>query len=154
MQQDPLIELEVIENDGIPYQEVRVKSEIALKALEEDLEQNSSKSQMRSVFYLLMSKGYSWRQAAWVAWESLPPTVREPKTLKAFAINKLGLKGPRTIYGWKEKYPQLMQAAAKIRANQLLVARDEVIAAVINVAKQADYKSFNHQKLVLSAAKG
>lgn len=149
MQQDALIDLEPIENDGIPYHEVRVKSEEALKALEKDLELNSSKSQMRSVFYLLMSKGYSWRQAAWVAWESLPPTVREPKTLKAFAIEKLGLMGPRVIYDWKKNYPQLMEAAAKIRMNQFLVARDEVIAAVIEVAKQPDYKSFNHQKMVL-----
>lgn len=97
----------------------------------------------------LIEQGWPWRVACYIAWASSPKIDRWPKSIKALAEDVLGLNGPRVIFTWREKYPAINSIVAMMQATPLWEHRRDVIEALVTMASEKNYKSFNDRKLFL-----
>jgi len=97
----------------------------------------------------LREMGWPWRVAAYIAWAASPRAGRWPKSLAELADKVLGLRSPRVIHTWREKYPSINTIVAVMQAAPLLEHKRDVIEALIAMASEADYKTFNDRKLFL-----
>jgi len=97
----------------------------------------------------LREHGWPWRVAAYIAWASSPKVKRQPETVADFATQVLGLRGPRVIYTWRQKYPSLDAVVAMMQAKPLFEHRRDVFDALVTMASSPDYKAFNDRKLFL-----
>jgi len=97
----------------------------------------------------LREQGWPWRVATYIGWAASPKQERWPETLQGLATEVLGLKGPRVIHTWRQKYPAIDAVVAMMQALPLLEHRRDVFDALISVATEADYKSHNDRKLFL-----
>ncbi|NSW52197.1 MAG: hypothetical protein HPY85_06810 [Anaerolineae bacterium] len=151
--QEQLLPLDEIEGEGLDYHEVRQISEAAMQALEKRLSDSAQNDATFSrIYWILRDNGYSWRKCAWVAWESLPPMLREPKTKEQFAIDVLGLTSARVLYTWETKHPELKTVIERMRVNPLLSALPEIWNAFLKVATTADYKSIPAYRMAFEMA--
>lgn len=101
------------------------------------------------VFFMLVDdEGWYWRDAAYIAWKSVPRDIREPKLLMDFS-RYIGM-GKSGMSGRLAKNPLIEQrVTAGLLQNKILPRLDEVIDASIEVATTAGYKGFNDRKMLL-----
>ena len=95
----------------------------------------------------LKAAGYEWRLAAYMAWESSPKRDRWPATLQGLATEVLGLKSPRVIYIWRKRNPEIDTVISMMQSAPLYAHRRDVIEALIEVAKNPDYKGHQDREL-------
>lgn len=97
----------------------------------------------------LREQGWPWRVAAFIGWAASPKARRWPGSVGELAREVLGLKGPRAIYTWRRKFPSIDATVAMLQAAPLFEHRRDVLNALVEMARQADYKAFNDRKLFL-----
>ena len=97
----------------------------------------------------LIEHGWPWRVATYIAWAASPKIGRWPATLKELATNVLGLKTPKSIYGWRKRHPTLDATVSVMQAAPLFEHRRDVLEALVEMASREDYKGFNDRKLYL-----
>lgn len=85
----------------------------------------------------LRSEGWSWRQAVYIAWCSIPTGRRQPKTKKELA-EKLGLRSDRTFRAWCKKRPEILKRIEEFTVSTLGGHLADVIDAWVTVAKTPD----------------
>jgi len=134
---------------AISAEEARQVSEAARVAMERDYGMGKKGKKWYEDYMKLREQGWPWRVATYIAWAASPKQERWPRTVQHLATEVLGLMGPRAIYTWREKYPTIDTAVAMMQAQPLLEHRRDVFEALINVAREADYKSHNDRKLFL-----
>ena len=143
---------------SISAAEARQISEAARLAFEELTTNNTNKHELEPVASLpgwlgdylkLREMGWPWRVAAYIAWAASPRIGRWPKSLAELADKVLGLRSPRVIYTWREKYPSINSVVAVMQAAPLLEHKRDVIEALVQMASDPDYKTFNDRKLFL-----
>jgi hypothetical protein len=100
-------------------------------------------------YHRLINAGFPWRMAAFVAWASMPKSLRWPDTQEKLATEVLGLTSDRQIATWRKKNPAIDQMIADLQADELLEARADVFAAVKDVASRHDYKSGPYARMYL-----
>lgn len=95
----------------------------------------------------LKEMGFSWRVAAYIAWEASPKGSRWPGSVTDLATEVLGLKSPRVIYTWRKKNPTIDEIISVMQTAPLYEHRRDVIEALIEVASDPDYKGHSDRKL-------
>lgn len=80
-------------------------------------------------YQALRAQKLDWRKAAWVAWSATPKNAREPETLAGLA-NLLGVND-RTMRGWVQRQPELLDLVAQFQLAPLLMYRRDVVEALI-----------------------
>lgn len=145
------LELELPEiAEGMPAEEARLRSEAgrtAFLALKGKPEQPAWFER----FEALIDGGWTWRQACYIAWASMPMDGRTPKTQDELARNYLRLSSDRAISTWRKKNPAIDAVIALLQSAELWDHRADSFQNLIKGMKQAgsDYKFFNHLKLFL-----
>lgn len=97
----------------------------------------------------LREGGWDWRVAAYIAWASSPKGSRVPKSQDELAREHLGLTSDRAISTWRKKNPAIDEMVAVLQSAPLWEHRADVYQALIEMAKEKDYKSHNDRKLFL-----
>ena len=97
----------------------------------------------------LREGGWNWRVAAYIAWASSPRTGRVPKNQDELATQILGLTSDRSIATWRKKNPVIDEMVSVLQAAPLWDHRADVLTALVENAKTADYKTHNDRKLFL-----
>lgn len=151
------LDLDEAEDDAreraITPEEARLISEAAAKGFRDRIErykgEKSEPPEWIKDFTMLREQGWPWRVACYIAWSSSPKTDRWPATLQELATEILGLKSPRVIYTWRQKYASINTTVAMMQAKPLWEHRRDVIEALVRMAKDPDYKAFNDRKLFL-----
>lgn len=96
----------------------------------------------------LMREGWYWRDAAYIAWKSVPRALREPQNEDAFC-EMVGISR-RGMVGRRRKNPAIdLRIAKGVVANSLLENMDEVTEALIESAANPSYKHHPDRKLFL-----
>lgn len=144
------LELPEVELDGVSPEEARLRSEAGrsvLLAMKGKAEQPAWFER----FEFLMSMGFPWRQATYIAWDSMPKEGRAPRTQDDLATKHLNLTSDRAISTWKKKNPAIESAVTMMQTFELWEHRGDAFQNLIAGAKKAgsDYKFFNHLKLYL-----
>ncbi len=96
----------------------------------------------------LVNGNWPWRVAAYIAWASSPRSGRWPDTQDKLATEVLGLTSDRQITKWRKR--EAVQAMiVALQVAPMLEHRADVIGALIESAKDPDYKSHQDRKLFL-----
>ncbi len=95
----------------------------------------------------LKELGFTWRVAAYIAWEASPKGSRWPGSVTELATEVLGLKSPRVIYTWRKKNPAIDEIISVMQTEPLYEHRRDVIEALIAVASDPDYKGHSDRRL-------
>lgn len=142
------LDLPEVELDGVSVEEARRRSEAGHKAFML-LKGTSEQPEWFKRFEFLTNKGLPWRQACYVAWESMPKEGRKPKTQEELATKYLNLTSDRAISTWKRKNASLETMIAVMQSFELWEYRGDWFANLIKGMQKAgdDYKFFNHLKL-------
>jgi hypothetical protein len=139
------------EEAGLSRDEVMRMSMAAMQALEAGQETasqaRSDNNAWFSDYLRLKELGFSWRVAAYIAWEASPRGSRWPGTVAELATEVLGLKSPRVIYTWRKKNPAIDEIISVMQTEPLYEHRRDVIEALIAVASDPDYKGHADRKL-------
>jgi len=145
------------EEAGLSREEVQRMSLAAMQALEAAQNPGTTPSlspegEKREAgwfadYLRLKEFGFSWRVAAYIAWESSPKANRWPKTVTDLATEVLGLKSPRVIYTWRKKNAAIDEIISVMQTAPLYAHRRDVIEALIAVASDPDYKGHADRKL-------
>jgi len=148
------LELDEVEADAaeraITAEEARQISEAARQAFDRmRAAQRDTEGGWFDDYLALIEKGWPWRVATYIAWASSPRDGRWPRTLRELAEQVLGLASPRVIYHWRKKHATIDTVVAMMQASVLWAHRRDVFEALVEMAKQSDYKSFNDRKLFL-----
>ena len=138
------LDLPEVEETALSADEVRLRSETARAAFDDkaDLKWFAEYAKLRE-------GGWHWRLAAYIAWAASPRVSRMPKTQDELAIQYLGLTSDRAIATWRKKNPAIDEMVATLQAAPLWDHRADVFAALVDNAKEADYKTHNDRKLFL-----
>ncbi len=91
----------------------------------------------REEYLALRAEGWTWRQAVFIAWSSIPTSRRQPSTKKELA-EKLGLKSDRTFRSWCKKKPEILKRIEEFTVSTLGGHLADVLDAWVKVAKSAD----------------
>lgn len=137
---------------AISPEEARQISEAARKAFERAKSGEDPTNKWFGDYVRLLEQGWPWRVAAYIAWAASPKKDRWPKSLAELASEVLGLKSSRVIHTWREKYPSINTVVAVMQAMPLLEHKRDVIEALVAMASDPDYKTFNDRKLFLEMA--
>jgi len=97
----------------------------------------------------LRDEGWSWREAAYIAWRAQPVEGRWPKTQGELATEVLGLTSDRAIRNWKAKNPAIEEAISDLLVTSLLAARSDVIGALKEVAASAKPAAHRDRRMYL-----
>jgi len=97
----------------------------------------------------LLDGGWPWRVAAYIAWAASPRGGRWPETQDKLASEVLGLTSDRQIATWRKRNPSISEVIAALQVAPMLDHRADVIEALIESAKDPDYKSHQDRKLFL-----
>ena len=90
----------------------------------------------------------NWKQSAFVAWLTVPSSLREPKTMAEFA-DQIGVT-PSTLSVWQHTPKHKVQSAIHaMRLNPYAINADAILSALFKTAAMRDPKNFQHQKLAL-----
>ena len=96
------LELPEVEIEGVSVEEAHQRYEAALSALLK-LKGTDVQPLWYGTFEYLLNKGWTWRQATYIAWASMPRITRTPKTQLELAQQYLGLTSDRAISTWRQK---------------------------------------------------
>lgn len=97
---------------------------------------------------LIDGEGWYWRDAAYIAWKSIPAKYRQPET--AGELDELLGMGRGGMAKRRQRNPAIDQRAARaIVSGQLFDAVDGVIEALIESASNPNYKHHPDRKLAL-----
>lgn len=102
-------------------------------------------------YLALMDEGWYWRDAAYIAWKSLPKSLRIPQTYGEFC-DLIGI----SVRGMTDRRNR--NKAIDLRAAKGVVARglydhiDEVMEALVESASNSNYKAHPDRKLFLEMA--
>lgn len=140
---DPSPNAANLERGTLTPEEVRLRSEAARAAFD-----GQSFGWMEE-YRKLRDGGWDWRVAAYIAWASSPKGNRTPKSQDELAREHLGLMSDRAISTWRRKNPAIDEMVAMLQSAPLWEHRADVYQALIDMAKQSDYKSHNDRKLFL-----
>ncbi len=132
---------------ALTAQEMRERSMAARQLLQNRIEDPNEAADWYSGYHRLINAGWPWRIAAWVAWSSVPKSLRFPATQEALATEVLGLTSDRIIANWRKKYPALDQLIADLQADDMIDARADVMNALKQSASAPDYKHAPDRRL-------
>lgn len=133
--------------------EARLRSESARMALEEPGRMPFAPTGEGGIagwweeYVRLRGYGWPWRVAVYVAWAALPKERRWPRSQDELAREVLGLTSDRVIYQWKKKNPGIEDAIAVLQGGVLFEHRAGVIEALVESAKNPNYKGHQDRKL-------
>jgi len=100
-------------------------------------------------YWQLRAEGWTWRQAAYMVWASLPKEQRQPKTQGELARRELGLSSDRAIRKWKQDNPAIELRIRELTVSALAKARVEIYAALIQAASNPNPRCHADRKLAL-----
>ncbi|MBX3048431.1 MAG: hypothetical protein KIT46_04540 [Anaerolineales bacterium] len=100
-------------------------------------------------FVWLLGRGWPWRQATFIAWLASPRKNRWPPTQEELATQVLGLSSDRRLSVWRQKNPMIETTVGMLQSAELYHARADVLAALKEVAAEADYKAHPDRKMFL-----
>lgn len=99
-------------------------------------------------YLALLGEGWYWRDAAYIAWKSVPRRLREPANEDEFCemvgISRRGMTGRR-----RKNQAIDLRIAKGVVANSLLDNMDGVLDALVESASDSNYKSHPDRKLFL-----
>lgn len=100
-------------------------------------------------FEMMMEIGFSWRQATYIAWASMPKEGRQPETQEELAKKYLNLSSDRAIATWRKHNPAIKPMIRVMQTAELWEYRADWYQNLIKGMLKAgdDYKFFNHLKL-------
>lgn len=142
------LEITEAEEQAMPAEEARLRSEASRKALE-NMYGKMGAPRWLDDYLELCKGGWPWRVAAYIAWASTPKGSREPKTQNELARIHLGLSSDRAINTWRRKNPAIDEKVRMMQAGPLFKHRAEIFTALAAVAVKPEYKSHNDRKLAL-----
>jgi hypothetical protein len=97
---------------------------------------------------LIENEGWYWRDAAYIAWKSIPQKYRRPET--AYELDEMLGMAQGGMMKRRQRNPAIDQRAARaIVSGQLFDAVDGVIEALIESASNPNYKNHPDRKLAL-----
>jgi hypothetical protein len=143
------LDLPEVQSEGISPEQARERAEAARHVLEGLLGKEDAPAWLHD-YFMLLDKGWPFRQAAYIAWASTPSNARTPKTQQELA-GMLGLKSDRAISTWRKRNPAILETIALMQSALLWVHRSDAFKSLVEGMKNAgtDYKFFNHLKLYL-----
>jgi hypothetical protein len=100
-------------------------------------------------FEEMLTAGWDWRKAVYLAWAASPAHGRDPETQAQLATGVLGLKSDRVIRTWRERHPEMELTIAALQAAPLLRHRRDIYEALAQSASVADPKHNSDRKLAL-----
>lgn len=144
------LELPEVESDGVSVEEARLRSEAGRNALT-ILKGTPKQPQWFERFEQLMDGNWPWRQAAYIAWASMPQGGRTPKTQEELAKQYLNLTSDRAISNWRHKNKAINTMIGVLQSAELWEHRADSFTNLVDGMKKAgvDYKFFNHLKLYM-----
>lgn len=98
-------------------------------------------------YLALLTEGWYWRDAVYIAWKGLPKSHRKPDNLDGLA-ELMGMSS-RTIKSRLAKNPAIRVRAAKQVAARAFDVVDDVWDALIASASDSNYKSHPDRKLFM-----
>lgn len=135
------------EEVGLTREEVARVSLAAMQKLDRERGTEEEEAAWFGDYLRLKELGFTWRVAAYIAWEASPRGKRWPGSVELLAKEVLGLKSPRVIYTWRKKNPAIDEIISVMQTEPLYEHRRDVIEAMIEVASTADYKGHADRKL-------
>lgn len=144
------LDLPEVELDGMPAQDAKIRSD-AGRAAFFMLKGTAEQPAWFERFEALITGGWPWRQACYIAWASMPKEGRQPETQEILATKHLQLNSDRAISTWRSKNPAIETMIALMQSYELWDFRADSFRNLIDGMKRAgsDYKFFNHLKLYL-----
>lgn len=100
-------------------------------------------------YWALLGEGWSWRQAVYMIWSSVPRDVRWPATQAELATRVLGLTSDRVIREWRDKNPAMDLRIAKLAASVLAKHRAEIYQALVASATNPDGRNHQDRRMAL-----
>ena len=91
---------------------------------------------------------WDWRKHAYIAWSSIPKSLRWPKTLNEFA-DLVGLTNTATIRKWRAKDPEISERIASLPKQLLSHHIADVMQALVDVASDPIPQAHQDRKLFL-----
>lgn len=142
------LDLPEVQLDSMPPDQARLRAESARHALM--AKTGDDVPVWINEYFMLRDKGWPFRQAAYIAWASMPSDKRMPKTQQELAT-MLGLSSDRAISTWRKKNHAILEAIALMQSAPLWEHRSDAFKNLIQGMNKsgADYKFFNHLKLFL-----
>lgn len=144
------LELPEVESEGVSVEEARLRLEAGRSALNL-LKGTKEQPQWFGRFEMLIDIGWTWRQAVYIAWASMPQDGRIPKTQHELATKYLNLTSDRAISTWRKNNPAMNTHITMLQSSELWDFRADSFRNLIEGMKKSgsDYKFFNHLKLFL-----
>lgn len=91
---------------------------------------------------------WDWRKHAYIAWASIPKSLRWPKTMSEFA-DLVGLTNTATIRKWRAKDPEISERIASLPKQLLSRHIADVMNALVAVASDPIPQAHQDRKLFL-----
>lgn len=83
----------------------------------------------------LIGRGWTWQEAAYIAWAASPTKDRDPATQEELATKVLGLKSDRSIRTWRKKRGvEIDEEIAWMQSAPFLKRRRDVIEVTVESA--------------------
>ncbi|RJP53614.1 MAG: hypothetical protein C4583_04310 [Anaerolineaceae bacterium] len=144
------LELPEVELDEMSVEEARLKSEAGRSALFA-LKGMPNQPVWFERFEQLINGGWPWRQAAFIAWASMPKNGRIPKSQEELAKRVLNLTSDRAISTWRKKNPAIDAMVAVLQSAELWDHRADAFQQLVEGVKRAgtDYKFAKHLEMFL-----
>jgi hypothetical protein len=137
----------------LSVEEVRLRSETARSQLEGGQQWPKGEMPDWYVQYMsLLTGGWDWRVAVYIAWAAQPKNRRWPKTQAELATNVLGLTSDRQVVKWKMKNPAIQAMIRYVAASMVFESLADSFAAMNEVAARADYKGRGDRELQFKLA--
>lgn len=98
-------------------------------------------------YLALLGEGWFWRDAAYIAWKSMPSEYRQPKNYGEFC-DLIGISRNAMLMR-RQKNKAIEIRAAKLTAGRLFEHMDDVVEALVESASNPNYKNHPDRKLYL-----
>lgn len=147
---------------GIPAEEKQKRSELARDALllkfkefkcstgqDSSCDEKIPLISWRDDYETIVTAGWPWRVAAYIAWASSPRKFRWPKTQEELATEVLGLTSDRVISQWRKKNESIDEMISLLQSAPLLKHRRDIYEALAESASNSDHRSNPDRKLAL-----
>jgi hypothetical protein len=144
------LDLPEIELENITDDEAKRRRDAAWHVFQSLRGQKESPGWLEDAFRLV-EWGWTWRQAAYIAWAASPKLNRKPDTQEELAKNYLGLNSDRAISTWRKRNPAIEDTIGLLQSAPLWESRADDFQALVDGAAKAgfDYKFFPHLRLKL-----
>lgn len=132
----------------VPAQDVVDETHAAERAV---FEQLLAGVEWGADYLALLDEGWYWRDAAYIAWKSLPKKIRQPQTYSDFC-EQVGIS-VRGMTDRRNRNKAIDARAAKgVVAFGLFDRIDDVMEALVESASDPNYKAHPDRKLFLEMA--